>query len=59
MIKDGATGMVFAFVVKMVTDDPINKNRNFMLKYYLDDTDFAVYEYRETNSGECLFKKRI
>jgi len=57
LIKRGATGMVFAFIIKMVTNDPINKKRDFMLKYYLDDTDFAVYEYRETNSGEFIYWK--
>ncbi|CAI6358946.1 unnamed protein product [Macrosiphum euphorbiae] len=51
LIKYGGTGIIFGFLIKMITDDPINQGRNFMLKYYLDDTEFAIYEYRETNSG--------
>jgi hypothetical protein len=52
LLKYGGTGMIFGFLIKMITDDPINRGRNFMLKYYLDDTEFAIYEYRETNSGK-------
>lgn len=51
LIKYGGAGIIFGFLIKMITDDPINQDRNFMLKYYLDDTEFAIYEYRETNSG--------
>ncbi|CAH1732020.1 unnamed protein product [Aphis gossypii] len=51
LIKYGGTDIIFGFLIKMITDDPINQGRNFMLKYYLDDTEFAIYEYRETNSG--------
>uniref|UniRef100_A0A2S2P737 EF-hand domain-containing family member C2 n=1 Tax=Schizaphis graminum TaxID=13262 RepID=A0A2S2P737_SCHGA len=51
LLKVGGAGMIFGFLIKMITDDPINRGRNFMLKYYLDDTEFAIYEYRETNSG--------
>ncbi|XP_001949545.2 EF-hand domain-containing family member C2-like [Acyrthosiphon pisum] len=51
LVKDGGPGIIFGFLIKMITDDPINQSRNFMLKYYLDDTEFAIYEYRETNSG--------
>lgn len=51
LIKHGGAGIIFGFLIKMITDDPINQGRNFMLKYYLDDTEFAIYEYRETNSG--------
>jgi len=54
LIKFGGTGRVFGFIIKMKTVDPINQQRNFMLKYYLDDTRFAVYEYRETNSGKFI-----
>jgi len=57
LIKYGGTGMIFGFLIKMITDDPINQARNFMLKYYLDDTEFAIYEYRETNSGMVQFFK--
>lgn len=49
--------MVFGFIIKMVTNDPVNAQRKFMLKYYLDDTEFAVYEFRETNSGKFSFWK--
>lgn len=51
LIKYGGLGRVFRFIVKMVTDNPINQKRNFMFKYYLDDTNVAVYEFTETNSG--------
>lgn len=51
LIKYGKVGIVFGFIIKMISDDPINQNRNFMLKYYLDDKEFAVYEYSEINSG--------
>jgi len=57
LIKYESTEMVFGFIIKMITDDPINKKRDFMLKYYLEDTDFAIYEYRETNSGEFIYSK--
>lgn len=52
LIKHGGIGRVFGFLIKMITDVPINQKRDFMLKYYLDDTNVAIYEYRETNSGE-------
>lgn len=51
LIKYGGTGRVFGFLVKMITNDPINQKRKFMLKYYLDDKKIAIYEYKETNSG--------
>lgn len=53
----GGSGMVFGFIVKMITDDPINQQRKFMFKYYLEDTEFAVYEYNETNSGKSYRSK--
>lgn len=52
LIKHSGRGMVFGFVIKMITNDPISQSRHFVLKYYLDDTEFAVYEYTEANSGE-------
>lgn len=52
LIRYGGAEMIFGFIIKMVTDDKINQQRNFMLKYYLDDTEFAIYEFRETNSGK-------
>lgn len=51
LIRYGGPGRVFRFIIKMITDDPVNKKRNFMLKYYLDDTNVAIYEFTETNSG--------
>jgi len=55
LIKYGGTGRIFGFIIKMITNDPINQTRNFMLKYYLDDTNVAIYEYRETNSGKSKY----
>lgn len=51
LIKCGGEGIIFGFLIKMVTNDSINNSRNFMLKYYLDDKDFAVFEYNIINSG--------
>lgn len=44
--------MIFGFVIKMIINDPISQSRHFLFKYYLDDTEFAVYEYTGENSGE-------
>lgn len=49
-----STGIVLRFLVKMVTHDPANQNRDFMLKYYLNDAQFNIYEYKETNSGKLI-----
>lgn len=51
LIKYGGEGIIFGFLIKMITKDSINTSRNFMLKYYLDDKDFAVFEYNIINSG--------
>lgn len=56
LIKSGGTGRVFGFIIKMITDNIINKKRNFMLKYYLDDATIAIYEFRETNSGKLKLR---
>lgn len=44
--------IIFRFLIKMITDDLINQQRNFIMIYYLDDTGFAIYEFNETNSGK-------
>lgn len=56
LLKIAGTGIVFGFIIEMITNDPINKERNFMLKFYLDDRSFAVYEFRKTNSGKYMSK---
>lgn len=48
------TGIIFGFLLKMVTHDLNNQNRDFMLKYYLNDAQFDVYEYKEKNSGNFI-----
>lgn len=52
LVSQEGTGVIFVFLVKMVTEDPINRQRDFLLKYYLDDTKFALYEFRQANSGK-------
>jgi hypothetical protein len=52
LISQEGTGIIFVFCIQMVTDDPINQQRDFLLKYYLDDTKFGVYEVRHSNSGK-------
>lgn len=52
LISQEGSGVIFVFLIKMITDDPVNQQRDFLLKYYLDDTKFGVYEFRQTNSGE-------
>lgn len=52
LISREGMGIIFVFLVKMVTDEPIDQQRDFLLKYYLDDTKFGVYEFRQSNSGK-------
>jgi Ca2+-binding EF-hand superfamily protein len=47
----GGTGMVRRFRAKLVTTDPINCERVFVISVYLDDGELAVYESKIRNSG--------
>ncbi|CAL9690452.1 unnamed protein product [Knipowitschia caucasica] len=53
MEKDrfGLESNVFNFVAKMMTDDPVDKDRLFIISLYLSDDTISVFERAKPNSG--------
>ncbi|XP_050544262.1 EF-hand domain-containing family member C2-like [Daktulosphaira vitifoliae] len=50
-LRSEADNHVFIFKAKMVSNDPINLSRHFLLKYFFNSNTFGIYEITEPNSG--------
>ncbi|KAK7882331.1 hypothetical protein WMY93_028505 [Mugilogobius chulae] len=49
--RNGLESNVLNFVAKMVTEDPVDKDRVFNISFYLSDDTISVFERTERNSG--------
>ncbi|KAL4656835.1 EF-hand domain-containing family member C2 [Arapaima gigas] len=49
--RQGLVSNVLRFVGRMVSDDPINKERLFIISFYLSDDTISVFEPLQRNSG--------
>ncbi|XP_055071584.2 EF-hand domain-containing family member C2 [Misgurnus anguillicaudatus] len=49
--RQGLVSNVLRFVGKMLTDSPVDKERIFIISYYLSDDTIAVFEPPQRNSG--------
>lgn len=55
----GLEGHVLNFQAKMVTSSPVDRDRTFIISFYLGDDSISVFECLKKNSGKnCLDKKR-
>ncbi|XP_062861743.1 EF-hand domain-containing family member C2 [Trichomycterus rosablanca] len=49
--RQGLVSHVLRFMGKMLTDNPIDKTRSFIISYYLSDDTISVFEPSQKNSG--------
>ncbi|KAJ0070118.1 hypothetical protein NL108_002431, partial [Boleophthalmus pectinirostris] len=49
--RHGLESHVLNFVAKMVTDNPVDKDREFIISFYLSDDTISVFERTQRNSG--------
>lgn len=51
--RQGLESNVLRFVAYMATDNPIDKERKFIIAYFLSDDTVSVFEPPQRNSGRC------
>ncbi|NWH79912.1 EFHC2 protein, partial [Piaya cayana] len=44
-------GNIMCFIAKLITDSPIDKDRKFLISYFLSDDTISVFEYKQRNTG--------
>ncbi|XP_075706870.1 EF-hand domain-containing family member C2 isoform X2 [Rhinoderma darwinii] len=49
--RNGLDSNVLRFVAKLITDNPIDKERTFIISFFLSDDTIAVFEPPQRNSG--------
>ncbi|XP_056144939.1 EF-hand domain-containing family member C2 [Lampris incognitus] len=49
--RNGLEGNVLRFRAKMVTNDPVNRDRGFIVSFYLCDDTIRIFEPPQKNSG--------
>ncbi|NXX85998.1 EFHC2 protein, partial [Urocolius indicus] len=49
--RSGMDSNILRFVAKLVTDSPIDKDRKFIISYFLSDDTISVFEHVQRNSG--------
>ncbi|XP_071993870.1 EF-hand domain-containing family member C2 [Engystomops pustulosus] len=49
--RNGLDSNVLRFVAKLITENPIDKERTFIISYFLSDDTIAVFEPLQRNSG--------
>ncbi|XP_046903814.1 EF-hand domain-containing family member C2 isoform X1 [Hypomesus transpacificus] len=49
--REGLESNVLRFLGKMATDDPVNRDRVFIISFYLGDDTISVFEPPQRNSG--------
>ena len=55
--KQGLDSKVLRFLAKLESNIPTDKNRNFIISYYLSDDTIEVFEPHVNNSGWLTFLK--
>lgn len=43
---------ILRFLAKLVTDSPIDKDRKFIISYFLSDDTISVFEQVQQNTGK-------
>ena len=54
LFRHGLESNVLRFVAYMATDNPVDKDRKFIISYFLSDDTVAVFEPPQRNSGDDL-----
>ncbi|KFV12664.1 EF-hand domain-containing family member C2, partial [Pterocles gutturalis] len=49
--RNGMESNILRFVAKLVTDSPIDKDRKFIISYFLSDDTISVFEHIQKNTG--------
>eukprot|EP00075_Anas_platyrhynchos_P015529 XP_027304782.1 EF-hand domain-containing family member C2 isoform X1 [Anas platyrhynchos] len=49
--RSGLESNILRFLAKFVMDSPVDKDRKFIICYFLSDDTISVYEYTQRNSG--------
>ncbi|NXL33731.1 EFHC2 protein, partial [Glaucidium brasilianum] len=49
--RSGMESNILRFLAKLVTDSPIDKDRKFIISYFLSDDTISVFEHTEQNTG--------
>jgi len=43
---------ILRFVAKLITDSPVDKDRKFIISYFLSDDTISVFEHKQQNTGK-------
>ncbi|XP_075583157.1 EF-hand domain-containing family member C2 [Pelecanus crispus] len=61
--RSGMESNILRFLAKLVTDSPVDKDRKFIISYFLSDDTISVFEHIQQNTGilggKCLERGRI
>ncbi|XP_074714588.1 EF-hand domain-containing family member C2 isoform X1 [Strix uralensis] len=49
--RSGMESNILRFLAKLVTDSPIDKDRKFIISYFLSDDTISVFEHTQQNTG--------
>ncbi|NXI52837.1 EFHC2 protein, partial [Chloroceryle aenea] len=49
--RNGMESNILRFLAKLVTDSPTDKNRKFIISYFLSDDTISVFEHIQRNTG--------
>ncbi|NXV78152.1 EFHC2 protein, partial [Atlantisia rogersi] len=49
--RSGMESNILSFVAKLITDNPVDKDRKFIISYFLSDDTISVFEHTERNTG--------
>ncbi|NXP54510.1 EFHC2 protein, partial [Heliornis fulica] len=49
--RSGMESNILGFVAKLITDSPIDKDRKFIISYFLSDDTISVFEHTAQNTG--------
>ncbi|XP_075287045.1 EF-hand domain-containing family member C2 isoform X2 [Opisthocomus hoazin] len=49
--RSGMESNILRFVAKLITDSPVDKDRKFIISYFLSDDTISVFEHKQQNTG--------
>ncbi|NXE23151.1 EFHC2 protein, partial [Ardeotis kori] len=49
--RSGMESNILRFLAKLITDSPIDKDRKFIISYFLSDDTISVFEHTQQNTG--------
>ncbi|KAM6290237.1 EF-hand domain-containing family member C2 [Porphyrio hochstetteri] len=49
--RSGMESNILSFVAKLITENPVDKDRKFIISYFLSDDTISVFEHTEWNTG--------